>query len=164
MQQAEIAELIKTLSTGIYGIGVQHAGEVRIFTASWVMPVSFDPVLIALSINPIHRSYQILRENGFFSINVIGHDHPGLAEKLAGPGDRLQGLKWLKGHSACPLLENALAHVECRVLHDYPAGDHQLVVGEVLGGSIRNPSERRLLYAETGNLDGAIALFPESLS
>ena len=85
MQQTEIAQLIQTLSTGIYGIGVHHDGEQRIFTASWVMPVSFDPVLIALSINPQHRSYPILKQEGFFSINVIGLDQAELAEKLATP-------------------------------------------------------------------------------
>ncbi|MEN9680473.1 MAG: hypothetical protein RLZZ627_366 [Pseudomonadota bacterium] len=163
MHQAEIAELIKTLSTGIYGIGVHHAGEQRIFTASWVMPVSFNPILIALSVNPHHRSYQLLKQSRSFTINVIAQDHAELAEKLAGPGDRLQGLRCTEGLNGCPLLELALAHLECQVIHEYPAGDHHLIVGKLQGGSLRNPKGIPLLYAQTGNLDGAIALFPEKL-
>ena len=163
MQQSEIAELIKTLSVGVYGIGVHHLEEAHLFTASWVMPVSFDPVLIALSINPMHRSYEMLKKSGVFTINVIGQAHADLAEKLAGPGNRLEGLEWFRGDTACPLLKSALAYCECRVLHNYPSGDHHLIVGEVLGGLIQHPDDRRLLYAETGNLDGAVRLFPETL-
>lgn len=163
MHQAEIAALIRTLSTGIYGVGVHHHEEDRIFTASWIMPVSFNPVLIALSINPHHRSYQMLKKSGVFSVNVIGQDHAELADKLAGPGDRLQGLEWFKGITSCPLLKCAIAHLECRVEQEYPAGDHQLIVGALMGGSILKPHTQRLLYAETGNLDGSIALFPEHL-
>lgn len=163
MQQAEIAGLVKTLTTGIYGIGVHHGGVEHIFTASWLMPVSFDPVLIALSVNPHHRSYPMIRESGVFAINVIGQDHSELAEKLAGPDDRLKGLEWVRGGTGCPLLECALAHLECRVVDIYPAGDHQLIVGKILGGSLKKPHTHPLLYAETGNLDGAIGLFPEQL-
>jgi flavin reductase (DIM6/NTAB) family NADH-FMN oxidoreductase RutF len=163
MLQAEIAELIKTLSTGIYGIGVHDVGEDRIFTASWVMPVSFDPVLVALSINPVHRSYDLLNQSGSFSINVIGMDRADLAEKMAAPGDRLKALSWSRGTTGCPLLESAIAQLECRVIHDYPAGDHQIVVGKVIQGKVRRPKESPLLYRDTGNLDDAIMLFPEKL-
>lgn len=164
MQQAEIAKLIKTLSTGIYGIGVHYAGERRIFTASWVMPVSFNPILIALSVNPHHRSYSLLKQGGAFSINVIGVDHAELAETLAGPGDRLKGLSWSEGFKGCPLLDLAIAHLECQVIHEYPVGDHHLMVGKLNGGNLCDSEAIPLLYAHTGNLDGAIALFPENLS
>jgi len=163
MHQSEIAELMRTLTTGIYGIGVHHLGVHRIFTASWVMPVSFDPVLIALSVNPLHRSYQILTQNGSFSINVIGQKNADLAEKLSAPGDRLQGLQWRAGSLGAPLLDLAIAHLECRVVHEYPAGDHHLIVGKLVGGSLRDPQGVPLIYAETGNLDGAVTLFPQAL-
>lgn len=164
MQQAEIAQVIKTLSTGIYGIGVHRAGEPWIFTASWVMPVSFDPVLIAVSVNPNHRSYPMMKQGGCFSINVIDQGHGDLAAKLAGPGDRLQGLDWVEGITHCPLLDSALAQIECRVIEDYPAGDHRLIVGKVIQGQQINPEGTPLLYTDTGDLDGAISLFPERLT
>lgn len=163
MLQTEIAGVIRALSTGIYGIGVHHGGERRIFTASWVMPVSFDPVLIALSINPEHRSYRLLTESRAFSINVISKNEAHLAAKLAAPGDRLQGLTWRDGVDGCPLLEDAMAHLECRTFSETAAGDHQLIMGELIGGALRKSGATPLLYVETGNLDGAATLFPEQL-
>ena len=52
-----VAALFQRLTQGVYVVGVAH-GEVRnAFTAAWVMQVSFDPLLLALSINPHHSSY-----------------------------------------------------------------------------------------------------------
>ena len=164
MTQHEIAELIRRLSTGIYGIGVCHEGQQGIFTASWVMPASFDPVLVAVSVNPKNRSYELMTRSGVFSINVIDQDHPELAEQMAAPGDRLESLSWMSGKDGCPLIRDALAHLECRVISEYPAGDHQIFIAELRGGRLLDAHAEPLLYHETGNLDGAVSLFPEQLN
>ena len=63
---ASIAALFQRLTQGVYVVGVAH-GEVRnAFTAAWVMQVSFDPLLLALSINPRHLSYGLLEEGRAF--------------------------------------------------------------------------------------------------
>ena len=57
-----IAALFQSLTQGVYVVGVAH-GEVRnAFTGAWVMQVSFDLLLLALSINPRHSSCGLLRD------------------------------------------------------------------------------------------------------
>ena len=57
------AAFCQRLTQGVYVVGVAH-GEVRnAFTAAWVMQVSFDPLLLALSINPHHSNLA-----GFFRV------------------------------------------------------------------------------------------------
>ena len=64
-------------------VGVAH-GEVRnAFTAAWVMQVTFDPLLLALSINPHHSSYRLLKEGGAFSVNVLKKGQLHLATRKA---------------------------------------------------------------------------------
>jgi flavin reductase (DIM6/NTAB) family NADH-FMN oxidoreductase RutF len=164
MNQSEIATLIRTLSTGIYGVGVSHAGVQRIFTASWLMPVSFDPVLIALSVNPENRSYGLMIQSGRFSVNVIDELHADLTERMAAPGNRLETIAWKPGIGDCPLLDDALAQLQCRIVSQHPAGDHHLMIAEVIGGQIMRSEATPLLYGDTGNVDGALSLFPQSLS
>jgi flavin reductase (DIM6/NTAB) family NADH-FMN oxidoreductase RutF len=65
-----LATLFKRLTQGVYVIGVAHEEVRNGFTAAWVMQVSFDPLLLALSINPHHSSYRLLKEGGAFSVNV----------------------------------------------------------------------------------------------
>ena len=83
-----VAALFQRLTQGVYVVGVAH-GEVRnAFTAAWVMQVSFDPLLLALSINPHHSSYGLLRDGrgrigvpllleslAWFECQVVG-EHP----------------------------------------------------------------------------------------
>ena len=52
-------------------VGVAHGEVCNAFTAAWVMQVSFDPLLLALSINPQHSSYGLLKEGRAFSVNVL---------------------------------------------------------------------------------------------
>jgi len=53
----EIATLFHQLTLGVYVVGVANAGQRDGFTAAWVMQVSFDPLLLALSINPANACY-----------------------------------------------------------------------------------------------------------
>ena len=57
-----IAPLFQRLTQGVYVVGVAHGGVRNAFTAAWVMQVSFDPLLLTLSINPHHSSYRLLKE------------------------------------------------------------------------------------------------------
>ena len=159
-----IAALFKTLTQGVYLIGVAHGEERNAFTAAWVMQVSFDPVLLALSINPLHSSYHLLKEGGGFSVNVLKQEQLDLAARFGDPArkDALSEREWTTCSLGLPVLRDGLAFFECRFLHECPAGDHVLSVGEVVKGEVLDSRAKPLSYRDTGDLDGAFALFPDA--
>jgi flavin reductase (DIM6/NTAB) family NADH-FMN oxidoreductase RutF len=160
-----IAALFKRLTQGVYVVGVAH-GEMRnAFTAAWVMQVSYDPLLLALSINPSHSSYLLLKEGGLFSVNVLKKGQLDLANHYGRPvhADKLALAEWTTDHMGPPLLRDALAWFECRVVSEHPAGDHVLVLGKVIDGKLLDPDAEPMFYRETGAMDGASTLFPDSL-
>ena len=53
-------ELCRRLTNGLYVVGVAHGERRNAFTAAWLTQVSFDPLLVALSVNPSHASFPIL--------------------------------------------------------------------------------------------------------
>lgn len=71
---SSLFQLFQQITHGVYVVGVAHRGEHNAFTAAWVMQVSFNPLLLALSINPRHRSYSMLVGSEAFSVNVLGKD------------------------------------------------------------------------------------------
>src|SRR5262245_29255487 len=97
-----IAALFKTLTQGVYVIGVANGEERNAFTAAWVMQVSFDPVLFALSINPQHSSYRLLKEAG--TVNVLRRGQPDLAARFGDPAreDTLSEREWTTGRLGLP--------------------------------------------------------------
>ena len=73
-----LAALFKRLTQGVYLVGVAQGEARNAFTAAWIMQVSFDPLLLALSINPHHSSYRLLKDGGAFSVNVLKNDQSAL--------------------------------------------------------------------------------------
>src|SRR5438105_2575087 len=50
----------RRLTLGVYVVGVGGDGRADAFTAAWIIQASFDPLLLALSINRQHASYPLL--------------------------------------------------------------------------------------------------------
>jgi flavin reductase (DIM6/NTAB) family NADH-FMN oxidoreductase RutF len=165
MSQSAIASLFQCLSQGVYVVGVAGEGCCNAFTAAWVMQVSFDPPMLALGINPHHRSYGLLEQGKAFSVNVLKKDQLELAAHYAEPAsaDKLALVDWVPGHAGVPLLNDALAWFECQWAGECPVGDHVLVWGRVVGGKILDAAAEPMLYRDTGAMDGAAALFPDKL-
>ena len=160
----EIEALIRRLSLGVYVVGVAHGGRRNAFTAAWLMPASFDPPLLALSLNPQNASSSLVHASGAFTVSVLKRGQLELARRVgtrSGRGeDKLAGVRWHPGHSGAPVLSEALAYFDCELAASFPAGDHELVVGRVVGGRLLDPEAEPMAYAETGDMDGSSALYP----
>jgi flavin reductase (DIM6/NTAB) family NADH-FMN oxidoreductase RutF len=160
-----VASLFQRLTQGVYLVGVSHGDRRNAFTAAWVMQVSFDPLLLALSINPRHSSYALLKEGSAFGINVLKKSQLDLAEGYGRPANadkKLTSTEWTTGRFGLPLLREALAWFECEVVREHPAGDHVLVLGKVINGKLLDSQAEPMTYRETGTMDGASELFPDA--
>jgi len=163
----EITALFRRLTQGVYVVGVGDGDERDAFTAAWVMQVSFDPLLLALSINPEHASYRLLHAGRGFTVNVLKQGQEELARRFGTRSgreeDKLAGINWRPGKTGAPILEDALAYFDCELTGGIPAGDHELVLGRVTGGKVLDRNAAALTYADTGDMDGSSALYPNKL-
>lgn len=164
---ADVAGLFRRLTAGVYVVGVADGPRRNAFTAAWIMQVSFDPLLLALSVNPEHASYPLLVRSGGFSVSVLAREQLHLARhfgtRSAREADKLEGTAWRPAPGGAPILGDSLAYLECRVVQRVPAGDHEIVVARPVGGEILRPDAKPLTYADTGDLDGSRELYPPSL-
>lgn len=165
MLRAPLA-VFRRLTSGVYVIGVAHAGQTNAFTAAWLTQVAFDPLLVALSVNAAHASYPLLIGSGGFVVNVLRSDQIALATHFGTQSGRdvnkIEGTRWRAGQFGAPVLSDAAAFLECRVTGTHPAGDHVLVVAEAVDGAVLVDEATPLRYDETGNVDGSADLYPES--
>ena len=161
---SEISELFHRLTAGVYVVGVTDGAKRDAFTAAWVMQASFDPLLLALSINPGNASYQLLQTGGGFTISVLKEGQLDLARRFGTRSgrdeDKLAGVPWRPGRSGAPILEAALAYFDCKLAGRMRAGDHELVLGHVIDGKILDRNGKPLAYAGTGDMDGSSSLYP----
>jgi flavin reductase (DIM6/NTAB) family NADH-FMN oxidoreductase RutF len=149
---------------GVYVIGASDGQRKDAFTAAWIMQASFDPLLLAISINPDNASYELLHASGCFTVNILKQDQLDLARhfgtKSGRDQDKLARMRTRAGRAGAPILEDALAYFECELEGRTRAGDHELVLGRVVDGRILDPKAAPLTYAATGDMDGSSALYP----
>jgi flavin reductase (DIM6/NTAB) family NADH-FMN oxidoreductase RutF len=161
---SDVAKLFRRLTYGVYVVGAADGDERDAFTAAWVMQTSFDPLLLALSINPEHFSYTLLNRSGVFSVSVLRQGQLDLVRHFGCQSgrntDKLAGQRWRSGKLGAPVLLDAAAYLECRVTGTMPAGDHELILGEVVDGRLLDPDAAPLRYSDTGDIDGSSALYP----
>ena len=148
--------IFKHITQGVYVISVDDGQQQNAFTAAWVMQVSFDPLLICFSINPHHHSYKLLQEGGRCCISVLDNEQYLMAHHFgqSATEDKMKGFKWLTTKTGAPALEESLAYFDCRVDHYSDAGDHQLVICQVVDAIVLNDGEP-MLYRETEDMDGS---------
>ncbi|BAJ30178.1 MULTISPECIES: flavin reductase family protein [Kitasatospora] len=131
-------------------------GEDAGMTATSFLSVSLDPPLVLVSLRTDSRMDELLSRAGTWAVSLLGEEHRTLASRFAMKGrlgDRLlfADAAWHRGaHAGAPLIDGALATVECRTEQRIPAGDHTLVLGRVLAAEVPAPGGRPLLYLRGG--------------
>lgn len=137
------AELFRTVMghfvSGVTVVtGQKDAGDPFGLTASSFTSVSLDPLLVLVSVGHGSATLPRLLDAGSFAVNILARGQEEIAYRFAGTdrGGRFQELDWTPGEATgSPILGGALAWMECRLWRSVPAGDHELVLGEVLGAS-----------------------------
>lgn len=94
--------------------------------------VSLDPPLVLWSIGLTTPSRSAYQNHPGFAINIMGAEAKDLSLHFARPSeDKFAGVDWTAGHEGVPVLQDALAVLECRVDQSIIAGDHEIFIGRV---------------------------------
>jgi flavin reductase (DIM6/NTAB) family NADH-FMN oxidoreductase RutF len=151
MDEAAKKEALRLFTYGLYAVSCGDERRRNAFTANWLSQVSFDPPLVVVSVENASVSLPIIRSTGRFAVNVYGAEQRDLAGKLGKSyqkhPDKLEGLRWDVGERGCPVLLNTIAHVECEVVSETPAGDSTLVLGRVVGARVLRKDEPLTMLA-----------------
>jgi flavin reductase (DIM6/NTAB) family NADH-FMN oxidoreductase RutF len=122
-------------ATGVTLItGVDEGGAPVGFTANAVTSVSLDPLLILFCADQSSNSLPVLLRTGRFRVSILGAGSRDLARRFS---KEVLSRRFVEGDlmlpaGGLPAPANAIAWLECRVWKSLPAGDHVVVIGEVL--------------------------------
>jgi flavin reductase (DIM6/NTAB) family NADH-FMN oxidoreductase RutF len=128
--------------------GARYGMTVNAFSS-----VSLDPPLVLVCLARAGRGQDLVRDAGVFSVNVLADDQEHLSRWFADrrrPMDATMfaGIAVRLGSTGCPILPEAAASFDCRVHRLVDAGDHVLVLGEVV--ALRHHPERAPLVFHAG--------------
>lgn len=129
-------QVLRTFTYGLYAVSCADEDKVNIFTANWLTQVSFNPPLLAVSVENTSKSLPMILRSRIFTVNVFRSGERELAGQLGKSAlqrpDKLAHIAFHLGVNFCPILDNALAWVACEVRHTAEAGDSTLIVADVV--------------------------------
>lgn len=134
--------VLRLFSYGLYAVTAAHDGERGVFTANWLTQVSFDPPLVALSVERDSATLPLIRASGRFAVCPLAEGQRELAGDLGRPkaktGDKFArfALATVDTASGVPALADALGWVVCTVTGEIPAGDSVLLLAEVIEAGV----------------------------
>ena len=145
---------LRKIPHGVYIIGVVQDAQLNAFTGTWLTQVSFTPPLVALGVKKDSHSFAMIQHGRVFTVNLLGKDQKSLAEHFVKPatvvGEKLREVPHRLGKTGAPILEDAIAYVECEVREiANEQGDHAIVIGEVVEAGVRK-DELALTLTDTG--------------
>jgi flavin reductase (DIM6/NTAB) family NADH-FMN oxidoreductase RutF len=126
------------MPSGLYVLGAR-AGERRNgMTINWVSQLSFDPKLVGVSVEREAFTHELVVEGGVFSVNVIARDDRAIVRKFTKPVEvdldahTLNGFPFHDGTTGAPVLDQAVAFLDCEVRQTVEIGGHSLFLGEIV--------------------------------
>lgn len=139
----EFRRVMGMFATGVTVVTtLTQEGRPHGLTANAFMSVSLDPPLVLVSIDKKTETHAHLRAAGRFCVNVLRETHKELSDKFASKSpDKFEGVAYRTEATGSPVLEDALAWIDCEVAQAYEGGDHTLFLGKVvaLGRSEGSP-------------------------
>ena len=138
LSESELREAFSRWASGVTVVAVRDGATVYAITATAFLPVSIDPPLILVSINPNATVLPFLQVDDQFGVSILADNQRRLASIFSDTGPLAQMHFPREGD---PVLPGALASFTCRVERRHLEGDHTLVIGAVeriaIGGDAR---------------------------
>lgn len=145
MTAEPLAAALGRIPSGIYILTARHGDESTGMLASWVQQAGFDPPTVSVAIGRQRYLCEWLSAGAPFALHVVGHHQTNLMKHFGRGFERgqaaFEGLVVRSSAQQVPLLDEALAYLECAPRGHVDSGDHRVFLAEVTGGDVPHPGE-----------------------
>jgi flavin reductase (DIM6/NTAB) family NADH-FMN oxidoreductase RutF len=144
-----------TFPSGLYIVGSRADDRRNAMTANWITQVSFDPKLVAVSVEKEALTHTLITEGSAFSVNTVDREDRAIVRKFTKPVEvdldarTLNGFPFHDGPiTGVPMLDQAVAFIECEVRNLVDVGGHTVFIGEVVNAGFQKAEDTPVLRME----------------
>lgn len=147
MAEDKIRDALNMIPYGFYAIGSRNGDDVNLMVVNWLTQSSFAPRQVAFGLSKTAVTHGIVAAGKVFSVNIFdkadGEIMGALTKSRAKNPGKVSDADTSPGpQTGCPLLTDAAAWLECRVVSSVDSGgDHDVIVGEVIGAGVNRPGK-----------------------
>jgi flavin reductase (DIM6/NTAB) family NADH-FMN oxidoreductase RutF len=132
-RQRDLRQAFSMFPSGVTGVCALVDGQPVGMAASSFTPVSLQPPLVSICIDRRSTTWPVLARAARLGVSVLSSGHAELARALsARDRDRFTGARWQANEDGALFLHGATLWLDCVVSRAIPAGDHSIVLLEVL--------------------------------
>ncbi len=140
----------KAITHGVYIVTTRTRERVNGMTAAWASQVSMNPLMLMVSVAPARYTHGLIKESGYFAINVLAEGQEGIAQSFGFRSgrkhDKFQNVPYFDALNGSPVLQDAMAYFECKLINDFTAGDHSLFIGQVVEAKLLKSDQQALIF------------------
>ena len=144
-----------SMPSGLYVLGSSDKEERRNgMTLNWATQVSSDPKLLGVSIEITAFTHELVSVGRDISLNIIDREDRAIVRKFTKPVEvdlaarTLNDFPFHDGVSGAPILDQAVAYLDCEVRESVVLGDHTLFLGEIVDAAFQKPEDTPVLRME----------------
>ena len=118
-------------------------------TATAFSSLAADPPTVFVCVNRKTRTHPLIEQSGIFCVNFLAEDMKHISDRFAGrvpDEERFKDLPHRTAATGAPVLEQAIAYLDCEVHEMHVGGDHTIFIGIVKAAGVNRPDEAPLLY------------------
>lgn len=147
----DLKEAMRAWLTGVAIVTGKFGETVHGMTANSFNSLALDPPTVLVALRHHTRTQQLVRKGQIFAVSILDVHQIGLARRFAGQTEmdktRFEGVETFKMLTGAPLIKNATAYLDCKVIKDFDIGGTTAFIGEVLASRI-DPGDGKepLLY------------------
>lgn len=141
MDEGFARDVLFSLWSPVMAVTVASGSHNNAFIATSATCASFappNPMRLTVQMLKLNYSYELVQESGAFAVHLLSQEQMELVRWLATASgrdrDKLGSLLHTIGVTGSPVLEDALAYLECRVINRMDAGDRVVLLADVVAG------------------------------
>ena len=142
------------IPSGIFVVTAARDSVRAAYVGSWIQQAAFEPPSITIAMNQQRPLLTLLEPGRGIGVNILGRRQAALYDRFergfALDEDPFVGMEIDTVVTGAPLLHEAFAYVDCRIRTMLDAGDHMVILAEVLAGAVRQPGEPMTYTRQSG--------------
>ena len=146
----QLKEAMRAWITGVAIVTGYHNGIIHGMTANSFNSIALSPPTVLIALRHHTRTNHLVKSGGVFGVSILNTDQQTLAKRFAGQIDtekpRFEDVDTFTLVTNAPLINQAMAYLDCKVINSFDVGGTTVFLGEVLAAKSNLNGHDPLLY------------------
>ncbi|HVT45195.1 MAG TPA: flavin reductase family protein [Thermoanaerobaculia bacterium] len=137
IDEASFRRAMGQFACGVTVVTTEHQGILFGMTVASFASLSLDPPMLLVCLETSVKTLEAIVQSGRFGVSILRDTQEAVSAQFASrTDDRFAGIAIRRGELGVPLLAESLATIECLLHKEVQAGDHSIVIGDVMHATL----------------------------